>query len=310
MQMIKNEKGITLFALVLTIIVLVAIVAVSINYAYDGINYSQEKKLITEFEQVQQAVMQKYVEVKQLNIENDEKTYLDFAKKLDISTIKKYEDIFKNIYDNDATIDASKYYYGLTKSNLNELGIELKKDVDEKKYMIKKDGESILYIVNFYYGEVLNVYNSENLKTSYSNRTLYTIGKTTSNEKLFGNEFAFYWGDINKTTTYGDLIVTIDTLLENNTKDYSKGKINIKLKNNSKEKLILSNLQLDMGNIDNIANVSGSPYIAERRKSITTINTNNAEIQPEGEISFYISVGYTSNFPVESIILSNIVEKK
>lgn len=43
MQMIKNEKGITLMALVLTIIVLVAIVAVSINYAYDGINYSSEK---------------------------------------------------------------------------------------------------------------------------------------------------------------------------------------------------------------------------------------------------------------------------
>lgn len=69
-------------------------------------------------------------------------------------------------------------------------------------------------------------------------------------------------------------------------------------------------MQFDMGNITNIANVSGSPYIAERKGSITTINTNNIEIEPEGEISFYISVGYTSNFPVESIILSNIAEKK
>ena len=67
MQRIKEEKGITLIALVLTIVLLVSIVAVSINYAYDGISYGQEKKIVTELEQVQQAVMQKYVEIKQLN---------------------------------------------------------------------------------------------------------------------------------------------------------------------------------------------------------------------------------------------------
>ena len=64
------------------------------------------------------------------------------------------------------------------------LGIDLKKDVSEKKYTIKAEGDTVLYIVNFYYGEVLNVYYSENHKTSYSNRNLYTIGKTTSEDDV------------------------------------------------------------------------------------------------------------------------------
>ncbi len=289
MQRIKEEKGITLIALVLTIVLLVSIVAVSINYAYDGISYGQEKKIVTELEQVQQAVMQKYVEIKQLNKDKEETSYIDYAKKLDISTINKYANILKNTYTDESAVDASKYYYGLTKSNLNELGIDLKKDVSEKKYTIKAEGDTVLYIVNFYYGEVLNVYYSENHKTSYSNRNLYTIGKTTSEEKLFGNEFAFYWGDSNILSKYGDYEVTINTSLENNSKDYSKGKINVKIKNNSKNKKTISNVQFDMGNITDIANVSGSPYIVEREKGVITVNTNNVEIDEQTEISFYIS---------------------
>ncbi|MCI8965521.1 MAG: hypothetical protein HFJ43_04135 [Clostridia bacterium] len=289
MQRIKEEKGITLIALVLTIVLLVSIVAVSINYAYDGISYGQEKKIVTELEQVQQAVMQKYVEIKQLNKDKEETSYIDYAKKLDISTINKYANILKNTYTDESAVDASKYYYGLTKSNLNELGIDLKKDVSEKKYTIKAEGDTVLYIVNFYYGEVLNVYYSENHKTSYSNRNLYTIGKTTSEEKLFGNEFAFYWGDSNILSKYGDYEVTINTSLENNSKDYSKGKINVKIKNNSKNKKTISNVQFDMGNITDIANVSGSPYIVEREKGVITVNTNNIEIDEQTEISFYIS---------------------
>lgn len=309
MQRIKEENGITLIALVLTIVLLVSIVAVSINYAYDGISYGEEKKILTELEEVQQAVMQKYIEIKQLNKDTEESSYIDYAKKLDISTINKYANILKNTYTDESTVDASKYYYGLTKSNLNELGIDIKKDINEKKYMIKADGDIVLYIVNFYYGEILNVYYSENYKTSYSNRNLYTIGKTTSEEKLFGNEFAFYWGDSNIVSRYGDYEIVIDTSLENNSKDYSKGKINVKIKNNSKNKKTISNIQFDMGNITDIANVSGSPYIVEREKGVITVNTNNVEIDEQTEISFYISAGYTSYFPVESIKLININDK-
>ena len=44
-----------------------------------------------------------------------------------------------------------------------------------------------------------------------------------------------------------------------------------------------------MGNITDIANVSGSPYIVEREKGVITVNTNNVEIDEQTEISFYIS---------------------
>ena len=59
MLKIKNEKGITLIVLILTMLLLIIIAAISIDYAYDGIMYSKERRMLTEVEEVQQAVMEK-----------------------------------------------------------------------------------------------------------------------------------------------------------------------------------------------------------------------------------------------------------
>ena len=42
MLKIKNENGVTLVTLVITMILLTIIAAVSIDYAYDGISFSAE----------------------------------------------------------------------------------------------------------------------------------------------------------------------------------------------------------------------------------------------------------------------------
>ena len=137
----KNETGVTLVALVITIIVLIILAGIGIG-ATTGINGNiQEAKTnlaISELSQVQQAVLETYIKYRQTNNSNSligiEITYseaeTEFAK-LSSGTLVGTE-----------STDVDKVYYKLTPTELEELGIQNGKDT---------------YIVNYYTGEVFNI---------------------------------------------------------------------------------------------------------------------------------------------------------
>ena len=59
----KNQKGITLIALVITIIVLLILAGITINMGKEGISESKEDALLSELGIVQNAVLQRKTKV-------------------------------------------------------------------------------------------------------------------------------------------------------------------------------------------------------------------------------------------------------
>lgn len=182
----KNENGITLSALVITIIVIFILASISINYGVDTLNESKAKTLEASLEMVEQAVAEQYVKATELNLLNV-KTTSDKPATF-VGTIIKANDlpqiagsdsiVFQKKEElagkTNADITYAESYYRLTPTDLEKLKIE---SDDNTKYT---------YIVNYSTGEV---YNETKQKTSLG-KTLYYAGKTgnqspaaTENEK-------------------------------------------------------------------------------------------------------------------------------
>lgn len=171
----KNENGITLSALVITIIVIFILASISINYGVDTLNESKAKTLEASLEMVEQAVAEQYVKATELNL-LDVKTTSDQPKPstfvgelLNINELSselalpdnlKYQ---KQVELEDKTdITYAESYYKLTPTDLEKLKIE---SDDDAKYT---------YVVNYSTGEV---YNASKKKTSFG-KLLYYAGKT------------------------------------------------------------------------------------------------------------------------------------
>ena len=182
----KNENGITLSALVITIIVIFILASISINYGVDTLNESKAKTLEASLEMVEQAVAEQYVKATELNLLNVKTTSEQPA--TFVGTIIKANDlpqiagsdsiVFQKKEElagkTNADITYAESYYRLTPTDLEKLKIE---SDDNTKYT---------YIVNYSTGEV---YNETKQKTSLG-KTLYYAGKTgnqspaaTENEK-------------------------------------------------------------------------------------------------------------------------------
>ena len=243
MLKIKNEKGITLIVLILTMLLLIIIAAISIDYAYDGIMYSKERKMLTEVEEVQQAVMEKYTELTQLKIENNEDSYDDFAETISTSDLSKYSDILKHTYDNTEDIEPSKRYYTISADQMKKLDIEIKNGIpdDRKEMDILKNsnGNYVLYIVNFYYGEVLNIYYSEDFKTEHSNQLLYTLGRTSEID-LSTSLGTLNWNDSISLDEKDGLEISVDTEYNRD----GRGIITFNIRNKSNSAKILDNIDI------------------------------------------------------------------
>ena len=186
----KNENGITLSALVITIIVIFILASISINYGVDTLNESKAKTLEASLEMVEQAVAEQYVKATELNLLNVKTTSEQPA--TFVGTIVKANDlpqiagsdsiVFQKKEElagkTNADITYAESYYRLTPTDLEKLKIE---SDDDTKYT---------YIVNYSTGEV---YNETKPKTSLG-KTLYYAGKTgnqspaaTENEKGIDN---------------------------------------------------------------------------------------------------------------------------
>ena len=154
MQMKKNEKGITLIALAVMMIVMVIILSITTYSGISSVKESSKKKLTSELEIVQHAVLEVYTKYQIFN----DISYLVGDKIQSINDIPtEYRDSLKvkNIaFSSNNRTESS--YYKLDENKLKDIGIE------ESNYQ---------YIVCYKTGEVMNI----------------TVKKTSNGELLYAS---------------------------------------------------------------------------------------------------------------------------
>ena len=142
-KVLKNEKGITLLALVITMIILMILVGITINIGKNGITESREDAMLSELGIVQNAILQRKTKV-DLTGENYPGETITEA---NINLEETIEEINNNRTSGEEEIsrkdrDDSHYYFLSTENGgLEELGITNSEDA---------------YIVNYETGEVIN----------------------------------------------------------------------------------------------------------------------------------------------------------
>lgn len=150
MYKFKTQKGITLVSLVITIIILLIISSIGINFGINGINSTKDSKLESELNMVQHAVLEQYTKYKTIKdiaylVGNkvSEEQLNGITEELGITLVN-----IPNTYSN-------KEYYKLDKASLKEIGIQ---DTNDE------------YIINYISGEVINI----TKKRLSDNTPLYT----------------------------------------------------------------------------------------------------------------------------------------
>lgn len=134
----KNQKGVTMIALIITIIVLLIIASISIGSALNSHETAAKNKLLTEVGMVQHAALERYT--KQVTIGNEDFPGEEYTSKseieADIDKIKndsKLSEILNNTTPED--------YYFLDKNALKNLGVT---DTEDS------------YIINYKLGIAIN----------------------------------------------------------------------------------------------------------------------------------------------------------
>lgn len=146
----KNTKGITLIALVITIIVLLIIAGISIKGTIMIKDETKENIQISSLEMLQHAILERYTKA-QLTIEELPGTPLELSEVQEI--IKEI-----NLKSGENITLKGIEYYEITQKDLEKLGIT---------------GEENIFIVNYSTGEVIN----KTLKVTESGKALYTYSK-------------------------------------------------------------------------------------------------------------------------------------
>ena len=143
MYKIKTQKGITLVSLIITIIILLIISSIGINFGINGINSTKDSKLEAELNMVQHAILEQYTKYKTtkdmvylVGNKVSEEQLRQITEELEI-TLVNIPDTYSN------------------KASLNKIGIRETNDE---------------YIVNYISGEVINI----TKKILSDNSPLYT----------------------------------------------------------------------------------------------------------------------------------------
>lgn len=142
-KVINNEKGITLLALVITIVVLIILASISINVGKNVIKESKEDAMLSELGIVQNAILQRKTKANLTNEDYPGETITE----ANVNLGKTIEEINDNRASSEEEIsrkdsDDSHYYFLSTENGgLEELGITNSEDA---------------YIVNYETGEVIN----------------------------------------------------------------------------------------------------------------------------------------------------------
>ena len=141
--MINSEKGITLLALVITIVVLIILASITVNIGKEGIKESKEDAMLSELAMVQNAILQRKTKA--------DLTQEDYPGETIATAGINLEEVIEEINDNRASGEEeiskkdsdNNHYYFLSTENggLEALGITNSEDA---------------YIVNYETGEVIN----------------------------------------------------------------------------------------------------------------------------------------------------------
>ena len=174
--MIKNNKGVTLLALIITVVVMLILTGITVNLSYTSVSKIRSNKLEADLQIVRQAVVERYQMARTANKlhvnKNDEQISFWVGKQIEASKIslpsyKDGEEIlglnnFKTQIEANTIQYQEDYYYRLTKEDLKSLGIE------DNKYT---------YVVNYKTAEVYN----ETRKVTSEGKLLY-LGPIVYNE--------------------------------------------------------------------------------------------------------------------------------
>ena len=162
-NIVKSQKGITLMALVVTIIILLIIAGIGIGeIAGNGgdINQTEDVMALSELKKIQQAVLETYIKYKQLGNE-----YVLIGNEIDNNTAQgELSAIGLELKTNGSQQGAEYAYYELDKNQLTSLGLD----------NIHNDDK---YIVNYSTGEVFNITQKRTAKGEF----LYVYAKDLRN---------------------------------------------------------------------------------------------------------------------------------
>lgn len=187
-KIIENNKGITLMALIITIIVLTILTGIGIGVSTGmrgNINESKEAMATAELSKIQQAVLENYIKYKQLNQERFlygvKITFAEAKTEFENLGLNGNETLKVSSYDGISEADPSLFYYKLDKMHLKEMGLQ----------NINNNNE---YIVNYSSGEVFNI----TQKKTASGNVLYVESKKVNSEYIKDGLVLHYDG-INNT---------------------------------------------------------------------------------------------------------------
>lgn len=185
-NIIKEKKGITLIALVITIIVLLILAGVSLGELIGkktSITESKDKTALSELTKIQQAVIEIYLKYTQLGnkmiLKGTSMTYADALS--EFNQLGSSESLKVQSYDGISETDPGLFYYKVGPSNLKEMGLE----------NIHREDE---YVVNYSTGEVFNI----TQKKISSGHILYVASKRVNSEYIKDGLVLHYDG-INNT---------------------------------------------------------------------------------------------------------------
>lgn len=143
---VRNNNGISMIALIVTIMVLIILSGIVIGVGGNIFNETQNDTSMSELKIVKQAVLEKYA--KYIIVNDQDILVGESISKAEVESI---------ISGTDISLRSEDGYYRLTPELLTQIGISNSKDT---------------YIVNYITGEVIN---STKLKTK-DNQILYTYG--------------------------------------------------------------------------------------------------------------------------------------
>ena len=143
---VRNNKGVTLIALVVTIVVMLIIAGTSVYTGMNSLEDAKEESLKAELNMMKQVVLENYT--KFLNTQNEK--YL-------VGTEQDYENVFNKV--SPIGIDLKAQEYSLTGGT--GLPEEYYYEIEERDYetlqISKPEGNINKYIVNYSTGEVINI---------------------------------------------------------------------------------------------------------------------------------------------------------
>ncbi len=147
---VKNESGVTLIALVITIIIIIILAGITIDIGSENITKSADNRMKSELGIVQHAILERYTKAELTGEVLPGKAATDQIAEMEQTITKKDSE--------------TSNYYIINQTNANELGL---KNIEYE------------YIVNYRTGEVFNLTE----KTTSTGEALYIYAKSVENKE-------------------------------------------------------------------------------------------------------------------------------